>query len=136
MVRSLHSDMTPSTTHNVARERHHNAPLKLLSIVIPALNEEACIGSTVEHLSVELRIHDVPNEIIVVDDGSTDRTWELLQETSRRIPEIRPIQNPGPHGFGCAIVYGFDHLNGAAPVVMMADASDDARGPPPCSSPK
>ena len=53
-------------------------PLLLLSIVIPARNEEGCICSTVEHLHVELNIRHVPHEIVVVDDGSTDQTWELL----------------------------------------------------------
>ena len=48
--------------------------LSLLSVVIPAHNEEGCICSTIEHLHVELRIHKVPHEIVVVDDGSTDNT--------------------------------------------------------------
>ena len=57
-------------------------PLQLLSVVIPARDEEGCIASTVEHLHVELRLHEVPHEIVVVDDGSTDRTWEILQESA------------------------------------------------------
>src|SRR5213080_4622094 len=52
--------------------------LKLLSIVIPARDEEGCIASTVEHLYLELRLNKVPHEIVVVDDGSTDHTWEIL----------------------------------------------------------
>ena len=64
---------------------------------------------------------------MVVDDGSTDSTWNLLQEIHTRIPECRPVQNPGDHGFGRAITYGFSHASGDAVVVMMADESDDCR---------
>ncbi|HZQ52082.1 MAG TPA: glycosyltransferase family 2 protein [Bryobacteraceae bacterium] len=102
-------------------------PLQLLSVVIPALNEEGCISSTVEHLYVELRLHNVPHEIVVVDDGSTDATWEKLIETRERVPTLRPVKNPGPHGFGRAIICGLDNINGDAAVLMMADESDDCR---------
>ncbi|MBN9660172.1 MAG: glycosyltransferase family 2 protein [Acidobacteria bacterium] len=103
------------------------SPLKLLSVVIPARDEEGCISATVEHLHLELRLHEVPHEIVVVDDGSSDSTWNLLQELHERIPECKPIQNQNDHGFGRAITYGFEHVTGDAVVVMMADESDDCR---------
>ena len=102
-------------------------PLNLLSVVIPARDEEGCICSTVEHLHVELRLHSVPHEIVVVDDGSTDRTGELLLELQKRLPQLRPIQNTGLHGFGRAVIFGLDHMAGDAAVIMMADESDDCR---------
>jgi dolichol-phosphate mannosyltransferase len=102
-------------------------PLELLSVVIPAKNEEGCIAATVEHLDVELRLQGIPHQIVVVDDGSTDSTWRILGELQERIPALGPVQNPGPHGFGRAIVFGFEHAAGDAIVVMMADESDDCR---------
>lgn len=102
-------------------------PLRLLSVIIPARDEEGCIAATVEHLSVELTLRNVPHEIVVVDDGSRDRTWEILQEESQKISTLRPVQNPGPHGIGRAIVAGLDAATGDAVVIMMADESDDCR---------
>jgi dolichol-phosphate mannosyltransferase len=101
--------------------------LELLSVVIPARDEEGCICSTVEHLHLELRLRNVPHEIVVVDDGSTDRTWELLQDLRQRLPELQPVQNTGRHGFGRAIIHGLDNMTGDAVVIMMADESDDCR---------
>jgi len=102
-------------------------PLQLLSVIIPARDEEGCIASTIEHLHVELRLHEVPHEIVVVDDGSTDRTWEILQETRARIPDLRPVRNEGVHGFGRAVACGLAEASGDALVIMMADESDDCR---------
>ena len=101
--------------------------LHLLSVVIPARDEEGRIGATVEHLYVELRLHGIEHEIVVVDDGSTDATWKRLEEAKCRVPTLRPIQNTDEHGFGRAITFGLDHIKGDAVVIMMADESDDCR---------
>src|SRR6516165_3074440 len=89
-------------------------PLSLLSVVIPAQNEEGCIAAAVTHLHLELKLKAVPHEIVVVDDGSTDRTWGILQEIHPHIAECKPIQNTSEHGFGRAITFGFDHVAGDA----------------------
>jgi dolichol-phosphate mannosyltransferase len=101
--------------------------LELLSVVIPARDEEGCVASTIEHLHIELRLRGVPHEIVVVDDGSTDRTWEILRELQGRIPVLSPIQNNGPHGFGRAVSAGLGAMKGDSVVIMMADESDDCR---------
>jgi dolichol-phosphate mannosyltransferase len=101
--------------------------LTLLSVVIPARDEEGCIASTVEHLHLELRLNHVPHEIVVVDDGSKDRTAAIVQALGERIPEARVIPNGPPHGFGRAIIHGLRQMRGDAVVVMMADESDDCR---------
>jgi dolichol-phosphate mannosyltransferase len=101
--------------------------LNLLSVVIPARDEEGCVAATVEHLHLELSLHHVPHEIVVVDDGSTDRTWDILQGLRLHNPSVKPVKNEGLHGFGRAIVKGIDSTSGDAVVIMMADESDDCR---------
>src|SRR5262245_30428320 len=115
-----------SRPESMTRQNCPNAdaePLTLLSVVIPARDREGCIARTIEHLHLELRLNEVPHEIIAVDDGSTDGTWQALCELRNRIPNVQPIQNLGPHGFGRAVVAGFDAARGNAIVLMMADES-------------
>ena len=102
-------------------------PLKRLSVVIPARDEEGCIEATVRHLHLELSLHKVPHEIVVVDDGSGDATWDILTRLKEDIPALSPVQNTGEHGFGRAIRFGLDHASGDAVTIMMADESDDVR---------
>jgi dolichol-phosphate mannosyltransferase len=101
------------------------APLQLFSLVVPARNEAGSIASMVEHLHGELERSHVPHEIVVVDDGSNDATWSILESLRARIPTLRPLQNPGLHGFGRAVTYGLDNARGDAVAIMMADESDD-----------
>jgi len=106
---------------------HVKSDLRLLSIVIPARDEEGCIASTVEHLHLELRLNQIAHEIVVVDDGSTDKTAAIVTELGERIREARLIKNGPPHGFGRAIICGLQGMSGDAVVIMMADESDDCR---------
>jgi len=101
--------------------------LKLLSVVIPARDEEGCIASTVEHLHLELDLQRVPHEIVVVDDGSSDSTWTILCALKEKNSNLAPTRNPGPSGFGRAIIHGLNQMKGDAVVIMMADESDDCR---------
>ena len=100
------------------------APPALFSVVMPARDEEASLPPTLRALYAEFLREEVPHEIVVVDDGSKDHTWAVLQAMREEIPTLAPVRNPEPHGFGRAVVYGFNHLRGDAIVVMMADASD------------
>ena len=101
--------------------------LTLLSVILPARDEEGCIASTVEHLHLELTLKEIPHEIVVVDDGSRDGTWQILNKLQEHMPGLLLVRNEGEHGFGRAIVYGIERCHGDAVVIMMADESDDCR---------
>jgi dolichol-phosphate mannosyltransferase len=100
------------------------APLQLYSVIIPARDEEESLPSTVEEIHRTFIAEKIPHEIVVVDDGSRDGTWRVLQALKQRFPELAPVQNTGANGFGRAVVCGLDHSRGDAVVIMMADASD------------
>lgn len=95
------------------------------SILIPAHNEEGGIASTcgaiIERFAREA-IDDY--EICVVNDNSTDRTRDVLQELAARFPQVRPIDNTPPNGYGFAVRKGLDHYAGQCVCIVMGDLSD------------
>jgi dolichol-phosphate mannosyltransferase len=99
-------------------------PLNLYSIIIPARDEEESLPPTIADLHQTFVREGIPHEIVVVDDGSRDNTWSVLQELRKTVPTLAPVRNPGPHGFGRAVVFGLNHMKGDACAIMMADASD------------
>ena len=103
---------------------HSLPPLSLYSIVIPARDEEAALPPTLRALFTAFQREQIPHEFIVVDDGSRDRTWEVLQNLRSEIPTLEPIRNPGANGFGRAVVCGLNAMHGDACAIVMADASD------------
>jgi dolichol-phosphate mannosyltransferase len=103
-------------------------PLRLYSVVIPARDEEESLPSTVRDIVEAFTAENIPHEIVVVDDGSRDRTWTVLQDLRQQFPTVSPTQNAsGSNGFGRAVVWGLEHSRGDAVVIMMADASDSPR---------
>jgi dolichol-phosphate mannosyltransferase len=101
--------------------------LTLFSVVIPARDEEESLPSTIESIASTFVAEGVPHEIVVVDDGSSDGTWRVLQDLQRKFPSLAPVRNTGAHGFGRAVTFGLDRIRGDAVVIMMADASDSPR---------
>lgn len=95
-----------------------------VSVVIPALNEEACIAGTVRALHAALRAQAIAHEILVVNDNSSDGTGEILAALAGEIAGLRTIDNPPPNGFGFAVRKGLENFSGDAVAICMADASD------------
>lgn len=98
----------------------------ILSVIIPARNEQANIISTLTHLCSTLDARKLHYEVVVIDDGSTDATFSLVANAQKHLnANIRVITNEGPNGFGRAVRLGFSLALGRYIVLYMADASDD-----------
>jgi dolichol-phosphate mannosyltransferase len=96
-----------------------------LSVVIPAQNEEGSVGQTVEGIAGVLGREGIDYEILVVDDGSEDRTAAVVEEIAAGNPRVRCRPSHYEKGFGMAVRAGLDLFEGDAVVIAMADASDD-----------
>jgi glycosyltransferase involved in cell wall biosynthesis len=92
-----------------------------LSVVIPVYNEAATIAELIG------RVHavDVPKQIIVVDDGSTDGTREVLEALQERYANMRVLRQPRNRGKGAALRLGFQHATGDFVLVQDADLEYD-----------
>jgi len=95
-----------------------------LSVVIPACNEEGTIAPTLEDLQKALVQEEIPFEIIVVNDNSTDRTASVVESIVERDARVRMLTRRPPGGFGRAIRTGLDAVSGDFVVIYMADYSD------------
>lgn len=76
--------------------------------MLPAFNEEENILTALESTVAVASLHCSEYEIVVVDDGSTDRTAELVLRAADRLPEVRLIRHPTNLGYGQALRSGFD----------------------------
>lgn len=111
--------MTGSTVDETSANRDRPADFEAFSVVIPAYNEEAGILGTLDKLRASLANCPTPCEIIVVDDGSTDRTSELLRDQD----DVRVIRHDVNRGYGGALKTGIRHSRNPLIVITDADGS-------------
>ena len=98
--------------------------MKKLSVIIPARNEAENLWKCITEISSELEIHSIDNEILIIDDGSTDNTPIIIHSLLAEYKSVRYIKNDGENGFGRAIQLGLKEFSGDAVAIMMADRSD------------
>jgi dolichol-phosphate mannosyltransferase len=95
-----------------------------LSLIIPVYNEEAIISELDRRLKGFLRETDETWEVVFVDDGSQDRTSEMLHELAAAEPRYKVMSFSRNFGHQAAITAGIDHAEGDAVVIMDADLQD------------
>ncbi len=98
-----------------------NDPIHL-SVVIPAFNEEKKIAEDISIATDYLDRQSYVYEIIVVDDGSRDRTADVARDAGRQKPQVRVILQPGNLGKGAAVRTGMQAARGAFAVFADAGA--------------
>jgi glycosyltransferase involved in cell wall biosynthesis len=84
------------------------AVVQELSVVLPAFNEEANIDEVVRKCVAYLEKRIPEYELLVVNDGSRDRTGEILNRLAGELPRLRPLHHPENRGYGAALRTGFD----------------------------
>lgn len=93
----------------------------LLSAMMPAYNEEATLAKAIERVLERPEV----GELIVVDDASTDKTWQILTDLSAREPRIRAFRQPHNQGKGAAVRRAIKELQCDYAIVQDADLELD-----------
>ncbi len=91
-----------------------------LSIIIPAYNEEKRLPQTFGRIQAYLRGRSGASEVIVVDDGSSDGTAQLVEAARANWPALRLVKNPGNRGKGYSVRHGMLEARGG--IVLFTDA--------------
>jgi len=94
--------------------------MPIYSFIIPAYNEGARLGSTLDRVLNYISVRGWDAEVLVVNDGSRDQTADLVRASARTHPELRLIENPGNRGKGYSVRNGM--LNARGEVLVFSDA--------------
>ena len=93
----------------------------MLSVVVPAYNETGAVGLAVQAIGKVLRDGGIPYELVFVDDGSTDGTWEEITKAAEQDPAVRGVSFSRNFGKEAAIFAGMEAAVGDCCAVMDCD---------------
>lgn len=95
-----------------------------ISVVIPLYNEEESLPELVEWIHKVIHTHGLNYEILLVDDGSTDQSWNVIQGLSHKYPHCKGVSFRRNYGKSAALNVGFAHAKGEVVITMDADLQD------------
>ncbi len=95
-----------------------------VSVVVPFYNEEESLAELVQWVDRVMREHSLSYEIIMVDDGSTDRSWSVVEQLRKEYSSVRGISFMRNYGKSAALYCGFDMARGEVVITMDADLQD------------
>jgi polyisoprenyl-phosphate glycosyltransferase len=106
------------------RNRIEGVPARL-SVLIPVHNEESVLPESLHRVGTVLdALPGSPHEIVIVDDGSTDRTLEILEDAASRDPRLKVISLSRNFGHQAALTAALDYATGDAVIVIDGDLQD------------
>ncbi|MCX4360133.1 glycosyltransferase [Mucispirillum schaedleri] len=98
---------------------------KLISALIPAYNEEECLHELYKRVTAVLsKLENYDYEILIINDGSKDKTLEILQELHDKDNHIQYVNLARNYGKEIAMAAGFDYVKGDVVVILDADLQD------------
>lgn len=100
------------------------------SVVVPVMNEEENVPLLHQAISAVMQAWGRAYEIVIVDDGSTDRTFPLLQEMAQHDPNLRVVKFRRNFGQSAAMGAGFEQARGEVIVTMDGDLQNDPQDIP------
>ncbi len=97
----------------------------MLSIVIPVFNEDESLEQLHQELNEVAAANGYQLDVVFVDDGSTDKSWELIRRLAASDPRVRGIRFRRNFGKAAALSAGFTHARGELVMTLDADLQDD-----------
>jgi len=95
-----------------------------VSIVVPLLNEKDSLGELAEWIGRVMDAEKLSYEILFIDDGSTDGSWEVIEQLSKLRASVKGIRFRRNYGKSAALNSGFEHASGRVVITMDADLQD------------
>lgn len=95
-----------------------------ISIIVPLYNEEESLPELYDWIERVMKAHGFTYDVIFVNDGSTDRSWEVITELSRKSDSVRGIKFRRNYGKSPALYCGFEQAEGDVVITMDADLQD------------